>query len=58
MKTRNGTASGDGKARGWMESHGTRVESLIRDPTGGQGGFHRNPKHVESVLWLFEKLDR
>ncbi|MGH8471160.1 MAG: hypothetical protein ACREVJ_01555 [Gammaproteobacteria bacterium] len=47
-----------GKARGWVESYGTRVELLIRDPAGGHGGFHRNPQHVESVLSLFEKLDR
>lgn len=46
------------KARGWVESYGTRVELLIRDPTGGHGGFHRNPQHLERVLSLFEKLDR
>jgi hypothetical protein len=46
------------KARGWVESYGARVELLIRDPAGGHGGFHRSPQHVESVLSLFEKLDR
>lgn len=43
-------------AREWVENLGAKVDPFIEDSHAGHGGFHRNPRHIETALEAFERL--
>lgn len=43
------------EAAEWIRKYGGVVDLAIEDPDAGHGGFHRNPKNMDSTLEVFEK---
>ncbi len=39
----------------WIKKYGGMVDKIIEDPESDHGGFHRNPKNMETALDVFRQ---